>query len=427
MITAVVIVAIVFVVVPLLPLNHAPTRPVVLSQIDGMTRGHSPTLRAEANDPDGGTLDVSYYGRSLTAAEAGGAFTFVVVPDPQNYTRSASLAETYFAQMRWIMAQRRALDIRFVASVGDLVQRADYPAHWSRADRAWRILEKAGVPHSVVPGNHDLGPRGESASYDRFFPPSTYEGEPWYGGYMGDPTDEVPDPEDRGNRDSYQTFSANGVDLLVLNLEIDLPPSSIAWAGDVIDAHPDHQVIVVTHRWLRQDGVRWRIPLYDERVSSAPEDVWEQLIEPRCNVVLVLTGHDAGEAHRVDENSCGRPVFQLLADYQRRPRGGDGWLRTITFDSAASMMRVDTYSVTRNAFEIDANSRFTLPWAGAGAPFVALGRDLDVTSGKMSSWRWLDLEPGGAYEWFAIADDGALATVGMTRRFSTPVEEAVTW
>ncbi len=95
------------------------------------------------------------------------------------------------------------------------------------------------------------------------------------------------------------------------------------------------------------------------------------------------------------------------------------WLRVLTFDPAASTVAVYTYSVTQDRFESDPDSRFTLPWAAAGAPFTAIG-GTGAPSGAIASARWSDLETGASYEWFAISSDGTLATPGSMRRFSTP-------
>ena len=49
---------------------------------------------------------------------------------------------------------------------------------------------------------------------------------------------------------------------------------------------------------------------------------------------MVLCGHwsnAGGEWHQVSANNAGQPVFEILADYQSRENGGNGWLRLITF------------------------------------------------------------------------------------------------
>lgn len=296
-----------------------------------------------------------------------GAFTLMVVPDPQKYTSNATLSATYRAQMEWIVGSTDDLNTVFTVSVGDLVQNVSSATHWQRADAAWSILDAAGTPYSVVPGNHDMTSTGVATLYDSTFPVSRQAGLPTYGGYLGDPTDGIPDPANRQNKDSYHLFSAGGMDFLAISIEMDLPRYAIDWVQDVIDAFPNRRVILVTHRWLWEDGTRWDRSFWrtDTPVLS-PEEVWDELVYPNCQVFMVVNGHEHAENRRTDANACGDPVFQLLADYQALPNGGDGWLRYYTFEPAQDEIEAYTYSVTRNGgngeFENDANSRFTLDW-----------------------------------------------------------------
>ncbi len=309
------------------------------------------------------------------SAAPAGEFTLMVVPDPQKYTATNALAATYRAQMQWISDSADDLGTVFVASVGDLVQTVDSATKWARADAAWDILDAGGPPYSVVPGNHDMTAAGAATFYDANFPPSRQSSQPTYGGYLGDPTDGIPDPVNRKNKDSYHLFSAGGIDFLVISLEVDLPVYAVNWAQDVIDAHPDRHVILVTHRWLREDGTRWKKTLYrTDTPLLTPEQAWTQLVRPNCSVFMVLMGHEHIESRRTDANACGQPVFQLMANYQHRENGGDGWLRYYTFRPSEEEIEAFTYSVSRNGgageFENDADSHFTLSWDPSGGTTV---------------------------------------------------------
>jgi 3',5'-cyclic AMP phosphodiesterase CpdA len=411
---------------PWTPFNRPPSRPSVRSQVTGASRGHSPTLKVSVNDPDGDLVDVTFLGRKIDATPGAlTPFTLVVIPDPQKYVSSADLSVTYREQMRWIDSSRTDLGTAFVMGVGDLVQTAGSAAQWARADAAWRILDDARIPYSVVPGNHDVEPDGDAPLFDRYFSADRFDGETWYGGWLGDPTDGIPDPIDRGNKDSYQFFSAGGMDFLVLNLEVDLPADAVLWAESVLEAFPDRHAILVTHRWMGADAVRWHHPLYRRDVPSvSPERAWEELVATNCSIFMVIAGHDPGESRRVDMNTCGEPVFQLMADYQRRPRGGDGWLRYYTIEPGDGVIEAHTFSVTRGsgdgAFESDDSSRFTLAWSGSRSRFAAIDTAVGVPSGTLASVRWSDLDPMATYEWYAVATDGALVSAGRPDRFTTP-------
>jgi hypothetical protein len=51
----------------------------------------------------------------------------------------------------------------------------------------------------------------------------------------------------------------------------------------------------------------------------------------------------------------------MLADIQKRPNGGDGWLRLIRFLPSSRQIQVRTYSPVLDKFETDQNSRSLSP------------------------------------------------------------------
>ena len=70
----------------------------------------------------------------------------------------------------------------------------------------------------------------------------------------------------------------------------------------------------------------------------------------------------------------------MLADYQDRASGGEGWLRILRFVPADNKVYVQTYSPWLNRFETDADSEFTLDFPMGGA-FEAAG-SVTVSSGS---------------------------------------------
>ena len=181
----------------------------------------------------------------------------------------------------------------------------------------------------------------------------------------------------------------------------------LTWAQSIITANPDREVIVATHEYLDTAGN------HDNRV-------WTNLIQPNCQIILVVNGHLPGEAQRTDTNACGEAVHQVLTDYQGRANGGDGWLRYYTFTPASNTIEAYTYSATLNQFETDANSRFSLAWpAGGGTPgpFTAIGTA--PVSGGSASIAWPGRAASTAYEWYATVSDGLLTTTGATWSFTT--------
>jgi hypothetical protein len=60
----------------------------------------------------------------------------------------------------------------------------------------------------------------------------------------------------------------------------------------------------------------------------------------------------------------------LLADYQTYPKGGDGYLRIMTFCPATNQIKVKTYSPYLNHYETDTNSQFNLIYNTTPSPLT---------------------------------------------------------
>lgn len=399
---------------------------------DGATTGAVPTLSVVADDPDGGSLDVVLEGRPVGATVPGptsaAPFSIVVVPDTQNYSyaNEANLE----AQLRWVRDSRAALGTAFVIQLGDLVSDWDVPRQWTNVSTAFRILDDAAVPYTVLPGNHDFDEAtGDLAEYEARFGVARFAGAAWndastrYGGHLGQ-SQFGPDPVDRGNGDSYALFTAGGRDFLVLNLEWEAPRVALDWAERVIDAHPGRIVILATHSFLRVDGLR--NVAAERRGGTSQTALWQDFVRTNCEIRLVVAGHahdgDLGEANRTDANACGQPVHQILSNYQARANGGDGWLRTYRFDPAAGTMRAETYSPVLGRSETDASSAFTLPFPLAEpqpAPFAPIA-SRTVAAGGTAAAPWEGLAADTAYEWRAVVDDGTTRTTSPTWTLRTP-------
>ena len=92
-------------------------------------------------------------------------------------------------------------------------------------------------------------------------------------------------------------------------------------------------------------------------------NIWERLIRRHENLTIVVSGHVHAEARRTDDNDFGKPVHQILADYQDAPNGGQGWLRIMRFEQGAEKVHVRTYSPYLRAEKTDDESQFTMDMA----------------------------------------------------------------
>ena len=390
-------------------------------------------LSVRATDPDGGPLQVRFEGRrrgaTVPAPGAGSPFTIVALPDTQNYTYN-NRQGTITQQAQWAVNTRSQLNTAMVVQLGDLVSEEENLTQWGYTSTGLKVLDDAGMPNTVVPGNHDFdNVTGAFAEYHQFFPPSRYINAPWtpstarYGGYMGQNLF-GPDPVDRKNMNNFALFTAGGRDWVVINLEWEAPPPTLDWARKVLAAYPDRLAVVTTHSFLGLNGLRRTTA---ERPGGTPvNQIWTDFISQQCQIKLVLSGHfhngDAGEANRSDLNRCGEPVQQVLTDYQDRANGGDGWLRYYTFDPVANTMTARTYSSKLGVFESDADSAFTVPFSLAGtvpAPFETIGT-VTVDSGAVATRTWTGLDADTWYEWRAVTSDGQVSTTSPTWEVRTP-------
>lgn len=309
------------------------------------------------------------FGAPLASAEP---FTLVVMPDTQ--TESTNTPQVRFPAMtQWIADNERARSIRFVAHVGDLVNwdtPFSTPPHFQyvNASDAMATLDTAGIPYAIAIGNHDtaavggVSPDGgacycggsaapgdvranlrNTQTFNQFFPLARFAAR--RGQYEPGKID-----------NSYHTFSAGGVDWLVLSSELDPRPGALAWFNEVVSNHPDHNVIYVTHNYLAPSGNLAGGVGYG---NSTPQAVWDGLIKLHANIRFVLSGHLTQTAIRQTAGNSGATVYQLLTDYQDE---GNGWLRTLEIDPAAETVKSEVYSPHLKQFKTGSTERFT--WTG---------------------------------------------------------------
>lgn len=336
-----------------------------------------------------------------------GEFTVAVIPDTQNYVDYRhqkwsgfpfDAVEQFYQQMRWVgdNAVSAGGDIVFATHVGDVWQHYSKwmdPGHAARGfkwnfnggsevamspkihTRGFEIpasaqafeLISGKLPFSVVPGNHDLDALwtaptsatnsrpmrhvGGLTGFQSVFSDKSefFSGKPWY-----------VDTHD-GGADSAQIFTAGQCRFLHIGLQYHAPDASLEWASAVLRRFPDLPTIVTTHDYLRRDGTHTVGSSTDNSVLD-PQDnnakmIWDEFVSQNDQIFMVLSGHISGQGYSVAKNHKGRPVYQVMADYQARGQTakdagadgtqiGDGWLRLMKFhlDSDRPSIRVRTWS-----------------------------------------------------------------------------------
>ncbi|MFH2007014.1 MAG: metallophosphoesterase [bacterium] len=286
-------------------------------------------------------------------------FSIVLLPDTQYYTskQANGAGNTYRRQMQWIVDHRQTDNILFVAHLGDITNN-NTTAQWETASDAHALLDAAGIPYSVVPGNHDylVGgafDRGGSLMND-YFAPSRFAGNAWYGGSYG-----------TSNTNSYAYFANGEQRFLVINLEYSPRKDVLCWASDLVASHPDHHVIIATHCYLTHGGVySGGCPNDDyDTVGASGADVWNELVAQHSNIFLVVSGHIGDSEVRVQTTHTGSLVHEMLVDYQFEGEcgasdvsqctnhcrtgmyHGNGWMRQLTFDPRQATITARTFTV----------------------------------------------------------------------------------
>ena len=306
----------------------------------------SPTLRAAELD-----------------APPAGAFTIVVIPDTQGYdgrgakrTPGSALPLTnsvFQNHTRWITENLRAQNIVFVTHVGDIV---DLNTHdqWRLARECLDRLHGA-VPYGLTVGNHDMTKDGDASLFQRYFPAERFREFPWYGGCF-EPA--RPGQNISGNNaNSFQLFSAGGLDFVHLNLECNAPDDVLAWADLILTKYAGRRALITTHMDLgplvqpkgneefftgpkgRMTWVKIHGPL-----GNSPAQMWEKLYSKHANIGFIFSGDQSRTTTmRVSaQGSLGNFVHAMLSDYT-----WSGPLRLYRFIPSENKVRVITFDTTK--------------------------------------------------------------------------------
>lgn len=385
--------------------------------------GSSPTLKASVPNPVSGNLSVTFYGRPLPLSQnTNKDFTISVLPDTQFYsgTLHGGVPAMFTAQTDWLISHRTNLNLAFVSHLGDITQNGQNGGNnieWRNATNAMYRLENPittlltnGIPYGMGVGNHDqtpigTGDAGDSSFFNQFFGVSHFIGYDYYGGHYG-----------TNNNNSFQFFSAGGMDFIIIHMEYDTTPSAavLAWADNLLKMYPNHRAIITSH-WIVNTG-------FNATFSAQGLAIYN-VLKTNANLFLMVCGHIGGEGQRTDVFQ-NQTVYSILTDYQSRTNGGDGWMRYYTFSPSNNLIRAFTYSPWLDKYETDADSQFTLPYdmnisGAAPAPFQPIATNI-VSSSNTVSCVWHGLTNGLNYEWYVVVkDDFGNTATSATWRFNT--------
>ena len=351
-----------------------------------------------------GLIDVLIQDRIID--EVNRPFNLVWMSDTQYYAES--FAHVFPVMTNWIRIQNQLGNAEYVIHTGDLVNVRWAKDQWEVADRAMGILDENHIPYGVVSGNHDVGNLvHDYRNYARYFGKRRFHDSPIYKGT-------------KQNRNHYDLMSFGGHDFLFLYLGWghETERETLKWIDQVLRHYSERNVVLAVHNYLDHEG---------ERTYNGKQ-IFNKIVKRHENIKLVLAGHIPGASRHTAEipvkgkKGKVRKVYEMLADYQSGPEGGQGYMRMLQFDPAQARLNVKTYSPyldDHNFFE-PAKDEFTIEdfelnpihkqvatdYIGVNVyTNKALGRDYAGVKKRKVKAKLHDLEKNTEYYWYVEISD----------------------
>lgn len=263
-------------------------------------------------------------------------FTLAWESDTQYYNEEFHEHQTNIHD--YVLAERENKNIQFMFHTGDVVDDWDQPAQWATANPEYQRLDDAGLPYSVLAGNHDVGhTSNDYTEFSRHFGEQRYVDNPWYGESYQD------------NRGHYDLFSAGGIDFINVAMGWGPDDEEIAWMNEVLAKHPERVAILNLHEFMLTTG----------GLGPIPQRILDEVAATNPNVSMIMSGHYHDAFQRTDsfdddgDGVDDRTVTSMLFDYQGLPEGGQGYLRLLHFDNQGQKMMVRTYSPSLKDYNSD--------------------------------------------------------------------------
>ena len=299
-------------------------------------------------------------------------YSIAIVGDTQNLTYSYNSALT--ALYDWIVANAESKKIGFVVGVGDINEK-DSDKEWLISSAEIEKLRNAGIPQSLVcGGTHDSIPQ-----FNKYLPYNeyvrAYDGKTVYGFY-----DDGTGVYSLSN--SYQLITIGDVPYMFLSLEWAPKPGHVAWANEVIAAHPEYNVIISTHAYLADDGTHfntWHHATPDgtgKKEAHNGNELWNELVKKHENIVMVIGGHDTSDFVLMSESygDNGNKVVELLVNPQHTDivHKGTGMVAMLYFSNGGRTVNLEYYSTAREMHYNEKNQfSFELPVVSADSAQIS--------------------------------------------------------
>jgi len=292
-------------------------------------------------------------------------YAFAVVGDTQ--TLIEKTPEHMATLYDWIVANKASKKIEYVLGLGDITE-TSYEPEWTIAKKEIYKMNDV-VPYLLARGNHDID-RKKNGEVISGFNVALDDGI-----YNHQLTGTM-EADDLSN--AYRTINIGGIDYLFLALDFGPNADMLAWADSVVEAHPDHRVVVITHAYMYRDGTTLdgddvypasnyplhnRIEQHKTNPSLDGDDIWERFASKHSNVQLILSGHDPYHniVYRQDKGVNDNTVTQMLIDPQRMDlfHGPTGMVAMFYFSDNGNKLTVRYYSTVKDMYGPE-SSHFTI-------------------------------------------------------------------
>lgn len=258
---------------------------------------------------------ISFYAARAVAPPVETKFSIAMIPDTQQEVQQlfpgsiSRRLNDWRLRMRneWLVTQREPLKLAFVGHTGDLVnwgenevpESPSFEQHqYKIAATGMDVLWNAGIPFGIAAGNHDT--RAVCAGGSACPGQSAHTNvrlSPLFNQYFGTRFARLAGRMTPGElQNHYSLFDAGGLKWLALVVEFMPRQEAINWAQSVIAAHPQHNVIVLTHAFT--DGGGNIIGGNDGYGDKSPAWLWDSLLKAYPNVKFVFSGHTGTQARR---------------------------------------------------------------------------------------------------------------------------------
>lgn len=288
---------------------------------------------------------------------------------------------------QWILDNKEEKNIQFVVGLGDIVQGESKYAYYQGTDQyetetktedfqkqEWDYamaqinkLKTAGIPYSLIRGNHDA-----QSNYIKYVT-------------QADHGIDSAHALDETMLNTWQELVVGDIKYLILSLDLGASDTELKWAEEVIQTHPNHNVIITTHAYLDADGTtlnandEHRPDKYDVngKYSDDPhnrnngDEMWDNYFKKYDNIVMIVSGHIGSDDIIMSkaEGTNGNEVAQLLVDPQsldhRLSKAANtsaeaptGMICLLNFSADGKTVQVEQYSTERGKWFMS-TSQFT--------------------------------------------------------------------